>query len=116
VGKEFTLRFDNGGPVRDYRIKEMFKLQYRDHSDNVWRDADYRAYEGDDNLAWFGHMIADSKPRASAMVAVDFTNGLATSIESHMGTPYYGNETSYRAIFGVAEMPDWKRRCTYGIK
>jgi cysteine desulfurase len=34
-------------------------------------------------------------------VAVDFTNGLATSIESHMGTPYYGNETSYRAIFGV---------------
>jgi hypothetical protein len=105
VGKEFTLRFDNGGPVRDYRIKEMFKLQYRDRSDNVWRDADYRAYEGDDNLAWFGHIIVDSKPRASTMVAVDFTNGLATSIESHMGTPYYGNETTYRAIFGVAEMP-----------
>jgi hypothetical protein len=105
VGKEFTLRFDNGGPVRDYRIKEMFKLQYRDHKDNVWHDADYRAYEGDDNLAWFSHMIADSKPRASVQVAVDFTNGLATSIESHMGTPYYGNETSYRAIFGVAEMP-----------
>jgi len=104
VGKEFTLRFDNGGPVRDYRIKEMFKLQYRDHSDNVWHDADYRAYEGDDNLAWFSHMIADSKPRASVQVAVDFTNGLATSIESHMGTAYYGNETSYRAIFGVAEM------------
>jgi hypothetical protein len=105
VGKEFTLRFDHGGPVRDYRIKEMFKLRYRDHSDNVWHDADYRAYEGDDNLAWFGHMIADSKPRASVQVAVDFTNGLATSIESHMGTPYYGNETSYRAVFGVAEMP-----------
>jgi hypothetical protein len=60
---------------------------------------------GDDNLAWFSHMIADSKPRASVQVAVDFTNGLATSIESHMGTTYYGNETSYRAIFGVAEMP-----------
>jgi MoaF C-terminal domain/MoaF N-terminal domain len=105
VGKEFTLRFDHGGPVRDYRIKEMFKLQYRDHSDNVWHDADYRAYEGDDNLAWFSHMIADSKPRASVQVAVDFTNALATSIESHMGTPYYGNETSYRAVFGVAEMP-----------
>ena len=49
-------------------------------------------------------MIADSKPRASVQVAVDFTNGLATSIESHMGTAYYGNETTYRAIFGVAEM------------
>jgi len=105
MGKEFTLRFDNGGPVRDYRIKEMFKLQYRDHSDNVWHDADYRAYEGDDNLAWFSHIIADSKPRASVQVAVDFTNGLATSIESHMGTEYYGNETTYHAIFGAVEMP-----------
>jgi len=104
VGKEFTLRFDNGGPVRDYRIREMFKLQYRDHSDNVWHDADYRAYEGDDNLAWFSHIVVDSKPRASVMAAVDFTNGLVTSIESHMGTAYYGNETTYRAIFGVAEM------------
>ena len=104
VGKTFTLRFDHGGPVRDYRVKEMFKLQFRDHKDNVWRDADYRAYEGDDNLAWFSHIIPDSKPRASVQVAVDFSNGLATSIESHMGTPYYGNETSYRAVFGVVEM------------
>ena len=104
VGKTFTLRFDHGGPVRDYRIKEQFKLQFRDHKDNVWRDADYRAYEGDDNLAWFSHIIPDSKPRASVQVAVDFSNGLTTSIESHMGTPYYGNETTYRAIFGVVEM------------
>jgi hypothetical protein len=70
----------------------------------VWRDVEYRAYEGDDNLAWFSHIIPDSKPRASVQVAVDFSNGLTTSIESHMGTPYYGNETSYRAIFGVVEM------------
>jgi hypothetical protein len=65
---------------------------------------EYRAYEGDDNLAWFAHIIPDSRPRACAMVAVDFTNGLATSIESHMGTEYYGNETTYRAVFGVVEM------------
>lgn len=104
VGKTFTLRFDHGGPVRDYKITEKFKLQYRDHSDNVWREADYRAYEGDTNLAWFSHILTDSKPRASVQVAVDFSNGLTTSIESHMGTPYYGNETSYRAIFGVVEM------------
>ena len=104
VGKTFTLRFDHGGPVRDYRVKERFKLQFRDHKDNVWRDADYRAYEGDDNLAWFSHLIPDSKPRASVQVAVDFSNGLTTSIESHMGTAYYGNETTYRAVFGVVEM------------
>jgi hypothetical protein len=105
VGKAFTLRFDNGGPVRDYRIEEMNRLQFRDRKDNVWRDVDYRAYEGDDDLAWFAHIIPDSRPRASVMVAVDFTNGLATSIESHMGTEYYGNETTYRPVFGVVDMP-----------
>jgi hypothetical protein len=103
VGREFTVRFDNGGPVRDYRIKEMNRLQFRDRKDNLWREVEYRAYEGDDNLAWFAHLLPDSKPRASTMVAVDFTNGLATSIESHLGTEYYGNETTYRAIFGVVE-------------
>ncbi|TAJ95170.1 MAG: hypothetical protein EPO31_01990 [Gammaproteobacteria bacterium] len=104
VGKEFTLRFDHGGPVRDYQIAEKFKLKFRDRADNVWHEVDYRAYEGDANLAWFAHLIPDSKPRASVQVAVDFSNGLTTSIESHMGTAYYGNETTYRAIFGVVEM------------
>lgn len=105
VGKAFTLRFDNGGPVRDYKVSDKFKLQYRDQRDNEWHEAEYRAYEGDDNLAWFSHILADSKPRASVMVAVDFSNGLTTSIESHMGTRWYGNETTYRPIFGTVEMP-----------
>jgi len=104
VGKEFTLRYDNGGPVRDYRIKSTTKLQYRDQKDNKWRDAEYRAYEGDDNLAWFAHILEDSKPRACTMVALDLSNGLVTSIESHLGTEYYGNETTYLPIFGVCEM------------
>jgi hypothetical protein len=104
VGKEFTLRYDNGGPVREYKVGDKNKLQYRDQKENVWHEAEYRAYEGDDNLAWFAHLIADTKPRACAMIAVDFTNGLTTSIESHMGTEYYGNETTYLPIFGVVEM------------
>lgn len=104
VGKEFTLRYDHGGPVRDYKITDKFKLQYRDQAEGKWRETEYRAYEGDENLAWFSHILPDSKPRASVQVAVDFSNGLTTSIESHMGTAYYGNETTYRAIFGVVEM------------
>jgi len=104
VGKEFTLRYDHGGPVRDYKITEKFKLQYRDHADKKWVETDYRAYEGDDNLAWFAHILPGSKPRASVQVAGDFSNGLPTSIESHMGTAYFGNETTYRPIFGVVEM------------
>ncbi|HTR01108.1 MAG TPA: MoaF N-terminal domain-containing protein [Candidatus Acidoferrum sp.] len=104
VGKTFTLRFDNGGPVREYRVKDKFKLEFRQQPDTTWHEAEYRAYEGDDNLAWFSHIIPGSKPRASVQVAIDFSNGLITSIESHMGTAYYGNETTYRAIFGVLEM------------
>lgn len=104
VGKEFTLRYDHGGPVRDYKITDKFKLQYRDQAEGKWRETEYRAYEGDDKLAWFSHILPDSKPRASVQVAIDFSNGLTTSIESHMGTAYYGNETTYRAIFGVVEM------------
>ena len=40
VGKAFTLRYDNGGPVRDYKITDKFKLRYRDHTENIWRETD----------------------------------------------------------------------------
>ena len=105
VGKEFTLRYDRGGPVRHYRFIDKGKLSYRNDGESQWREADYRCYEGDEDLFWFSHLLIDSKPRASVQVAVDFTNGLTTCIHSQMGTPYFGNETTYYAIFGVMEMP-----------
>jgi hypothetical protein len=104
VGKEFTLRYDRGGPVRHYKITEKYKLRYREDKEDQWHEVDYRAYEADEKLAWFAHLLADSKPRASVQIAVDLLNGLTTCIHSQMGTKYYGNETSYYAIFGVAEM------------
>jgi len=108
VGKEFTLRYDNGGPVRHYRVDDMYKLRYREDGESVWHEEDYRAYEGDERLVWFSHLLTDSKPRASVQVALDLINGLTTCIHSRMGTQYYGNETSYYAIFGVAEMEGLK--------
>ena len=103
VGKKFTLRYDHGGPVRHYEFTEKYKLKYREDSETRWHEEPYRAYEGDEKLVWFAHLLTDSKPRASVQVAVDLLNGLTTCIHSHMGTKYYGNETTYRAIFGVAE-------------
>jgi hypothetical protein len=103
VGKEFTLRYDNGGPVFQYKFIEKFKLQYKEEKETKWHEAAYRGYEADDQLAWFAHILEDSKPRASVAIAVDLLNGLTTCIYSHMGTKYYGNETTYRALFGVAE-------------
>ncbi len=104
VGKEFTLRYDNGGPVRHYQIPEKYKLKYREDGETQWHEEDYRAYEADEKMIWFSHILTDSKPRASVQVALDLINGLTTCIHSQMGTKYFGNETSYRAIFGVAEM------------
>jgi hypothetical protein len=49
-------------------------------------------------------MHSGSRPRASVKIALDLLNGLTTCILSKMGTEYYGNEVSYRAIFGTAEM------------
>ncbi len=103
VGKEFTLRYDNGGPVWQYKFTEKFKLKYKEEKEAQWHEEDYRAYEADEKLVWFAHILTDSKPRASVAIAVDLLNGLTTCIYSHMGTKYYGNETTYRAIFGVAE-------------
>jgi hypothetical protein len=104
VGKEFTLRYDDGGPVRHYAVGEKHRLRYREDGDSRWNEEEYRAYEADEKLLWFSHHLTDSKPRASLQIALDLTNGLTTCIHSQMGTPYYGNETSYRPLFGVAEM------------
>jgi len=104
TGKKITLRYDNNGPVRHYEFSEKYKLKYKEEGENKWHEEPYRAYEGDDNLAWFSHILTDSKPRSSVQVAVDLTNGLTTCIHSQMGTKYFGNETTYYAIFGVAEM------------
>jgi hypothetical protein len=108
VGMEFTLRYDNGGPVRHYRVDDMYKLKYREDGESQWHEEAYRAYEGDEKLVWFSHFLTDSKPRASVQVALDLINGLTTCIHSQMGTKYFGNETSYYAIFGVAEMEGLK--------
>lgn len=104
VGREFTLRYDNGGPVRHYKITGKYKLEYREDGETQWHEEAYRAYEADEKLVWFSHILTGSKPRASVQVALDLLNGLTTCIHSRMGTEYYGNETSYYAVFGVAEM------------
>ena len=104
VGKEFTLRYDRGGPVIHYKVEEKFKLKYREDKETTWHEVEYRAYEADHDLAWFGHLLVDSKPRTSLLIALDLTNGLTTCIHTQMGTEYYGNEVSYYALFGVADL------------
>jgi hypothetical protein len=104
IGKELTVRSDRSGPVLHYRFKEKFRLSYRIDGETQWRDTDYRCYEPDEQLFWFSHLLIDTKPRASVQIVMDLTNGMTTCIHSQMGTPYFGNETTYNAHFGVVEM------------
>jgi hypothetical protein len=104
VGKEFTLRYDNEGPAWDYKVLDLYNLQWRTHGDTQWQKETYRAFEADEKLVFFAHIHSGSRPRTCRRIALDLANGLTTCILSKMGTKYYGNEVSYRALFGEAEM------------
>jgi hypothetical protein len=103
VGKEFTLRYDYG-PAWNYKVIDLYNLQWREEGESQWHKETYRAFEADEKLVFFAHMHSGSRPRGCRRIALDLTNGLTTCILSKMGTKYYGNEVSYRAIFGAAEM------------
>ena len=104
AGKEFTLRYDDNGPVWEYKVVDKKTLHWRNKGESQWHQETYRAFEADEKLVFFAHMHSGSRPRASVKIALDLLNGLTTCIVSKMGTEYYGNEVSYRTIFGAAEM------------
>jgi hypothetical protein len=105
VGKEFTLRYDNDGPAFSYKVLDLYNLQWKKEGDKDWQKETYRAFEADEKLIFFAHIVTGSRPRSCRRIALDLTNGLTTLILSKMGTKYYGNEVSYRAYFGAAELP-----------
>ncbi len=104
VDREFTLRYDNDGPVWEYKVVDKETLHWRNKGERQWHEETYRAFDADERLVFFAHMHSGSRPRASVKIALDLLNGLTTCILSKMGTEYYGNEVSYGVIFGVAEM------------
>ncbi len=104
VGKEFTLRYDHEGPGWNYKVLDMYNLQWKKEGENQWQKETYRAFEADEKLVFFAHIVTGSRPRSCRRIALDLINGLTTCILSKMGTKYYGNEVSYRAVFGAAEM------------
>ncbi|MEJ2109510.1 MAG: MoaF N-terminal domain-containing protein [Acidobacteriota bacterium] len=104
VGKQFTLHYDNGEGDWEYKFTDLYNLQWRKQGENQWQEETYRAFEADEKLVFFAHILTGSRPRACRRIALDLTNGLTTCILSKMGTKYYGNEVSYRAVFGAAEI------------
>lgn len=104
IGREFILRYDNNGPVWEYKFTDKKTLYWRIPGETEWLKESYRAFEVDEDLVFFCHMHSGSRPRKSVKIALDLTNGLTTCISSKMGNAYYANEISYQAFFGAAEI------------
>ncbi len=104
VGKEFTVRYDNGGPAWNYRFDDMRKLRWRKDGDPQWREEIYEAFEPDDDLVFFSHIHSGTRPPKNVQIVLDFASGLTSCVNSQLGSRYMANEVSYVILFGVIEM------------
>jgi molybdenum cofactor biosynthesis protein MoaF len=103
VGKQLTVRYDNG-PVLEYRFDEIRKLRWRREGESQWHEETYEAFEPADRLILFGHLHGGARPPESAAIALDFAQALTTIVDARMGTKYAANEASLKIYFGVIEM------------
>lgn len=104
VGKELTVRYDDGGPVWNYRFDEIKKLRWRREGEAQWHEEIYEAFEPDADLVFFSHMHSGTRPNECVQIVLDFADGLTTCIHSKVGSEYMANEVSYKFLFGIIEM------------
>jgi hypothetical protein len=104
VGKEFTVRYDGGGPAWNYKFDDIKKLRWRKDGETQWHEEVYEAFEPDDDLIFFSHMQSGTRPPQNVQIVLDFANGLTSCVNSQLGSKYMANEVSYNITFGVVEM------------
>jgi hypothetical protein len=105
VGKELTLRFDNGIAV-EYRFDEIETLRWRRNGESAWHEERYEAWESAPGVVMFGHLLTGAPNHDCYKIVADFDHGLATCIHGTIGTPYIANEAAAETWFGVIEMDD----------
>jgi len=103
VGKELTLRLDNG-PVAEYRFDDIHSLRWRHEGERAWSEERYESWESAPGVIMFGHLLSGAPNHDCLKVVADFDQGLATCIHGTTGTPYIANETAAKTLFGVVEM------------
>lgn len=103
VGKQFTLRYDNGGPVWEYAVDSIDLLRWRKEGESEWHTEKYEAFEPADKLILFCHLHSCSDNARCPTIAIDFSNGLTTCIDARIGSYRSDWEVGHRAIFGVVE-------------
>ncbi len=104
VGKELTVRYDNGGPVWNYRFDELKKLRWGREGEGEWHEEIYEAFEPAEELIVFAHIHSGTRPNECVTIALDFRNGLTTCVSAKLGTEYMANEVSRDIVFGIIDM------------
>jgi hypothetical protein len=106
VGKQLTVRYDDGGPIWDYRFPDLGKLHWRREGDTRWHEEAYVAFEPDAQLLFLSHMHSGASPNENVQIALDLANGLTTCVDAKLGSEYMANEVSYKIRFGTIGMED----------
>ena len=103
VGKELTLRFDNGVAV-DYRFPEIQALRWRRSGESAWHNERYEAWESAPGVVMFGHLVTGAAQHDCYKLVADFEHALVTCIHGTIGSEYIANEAQAETWFGVIEM------------
>jgi hypothetical protein len=102
VGKEVTVRFDNG-VAAEYRFDEIQKLRWRRPGESAWHEERYESWESAPGVVMFGHLVTGAPNHDCYKIVADFDHGLATCIHGTIGSEYIANEAQAETWFGVLE-------------
>ena len=104
VGREMTLRFDDGA-CWQYRFPGIHTLEYKAPDETEWHSELYKPFELDENLVCLGHYCSDVYPPTCHILFLDFDNGLATGIEASVNGTYDLRDAVPEFHFGIMETP-----------
>jgi hypothetical protein len=102
VGKEVTVRFDNGVAV-NYVFDEIQKLRWRPDGESAWHEERYESWESAPGVVMFGHLVTGAPKLDCYKIVADFDHGLATGIHGTIGSEYIANEAQAETWFGTLE-------------
>ena len=113
AGKQFKVRPDcekhvsapwtgDGSLVYDYDVIDERRLRWR-VNDGAWQEEQYVCFEPAKGLYFFSHLLTGDPDFASVAHAVDFTDGLATTVRAKIGNWRSEWEVGSQVRFGTLE-------------
>lgn len=116
VGKQFSVKPDcapqtvspwagNCSLVYEYDVLSASRLRWR-ASGGEWQEEKYICFEPARGLFLFSHMLTGDPDFANLTHAVDFTNGLATTVRAQIGSWRSWWEVGSEVCFGTLQYGD----------